>query len=133
MARVGGRDTKPEMIVRRMLHAMGYRYRVQARGLPGRPDLAFTKRRAAVFVHGCFWHGHDCARGGRVPKTNAAFWRAKIERNRARDAEVEAKLAALGWRALTLWECGMSDRDALAAALTAFLGPPRTGYPETER
>lgn len=126
MARVRGRDTKPEMLVRRLVHAAGYRYRIHPRGLPGRPDLAFTRRRAAVFVHGCFWHGHDCARGGRVPKSNAEFWRAKIDRNRARDAEVAERLAALGWRVLTLWECGLGDGRVVEAALRAFLGPPRT-------
>ncbi len=132
MARVKGRDTKPELLVRRMLHAIGYRYRVHARGLPGRPDLAFTRRKRAVFVHGCFWHGHDCAQGTRVPKTNTEFWRAKIARNRARDAEVEAKLAAAGWASIAVWECGMRDGAALAARLRAFLGPVRSG-PERER
>lgn len=125
MARVRGKDTGPELLVRRLLHALGYRYRVHAPGLPGRPDLAFTRRRAAVFVHGCFWHGHDCPRGARVPKANADYWRAKLARNRARDAEVEAKLAAAGWRALTIWECELADRAALGARLGRFLGPPR--------
>lgn len=128
MRAVKGRDTKPEMTVRRMLHGMGYRYRVQARGVPGRPDLAFTRRRRAVFVHGCFWHGHDCPRGVRVPKTNADFWRAKIARNRARDAEVAAKLAAIGWNALTIWECGLRDAGAVEAELRAFLGPTRADH-----
>lgn len=126
MARVRGRDTGPELLVRRMLHAMGYRYRVQARGLPGRPDLAFTKRRVAVFVHGCFWHGHDCARGVRTPKANAEFWRAKIDRNRVRDAASAEKLAALGWRTMVVWECGLRDREALAERLRKFLGPVRS-------
>ncbi|PAX06528.1 very short patch repair endonuclease [Sphingomonas lenta] len=125
MARVRGRDTGPEMVIRRTLHAMGYRYRVQARGLPGRPDVAFTRRRAAIFVHGCFWHGHDCARGARAPKANAEFWRAKLDRNRARDAAALDALAALGWRALVVWECGLRDREALAGRLRAFLGPVR--------
>lgn len=124
MARVRGRDTKPELLVRRMLHAMGYRYRVNLSGLPGRPDVAFTRRKAAVFVHGCFWHGHDCARGARMPKANADYWCAKIERNRARDAEVRAALEALGWRTLTVWECGLGDREKLAAELREFLDSP---------
>ena len=130
MARVRGRDTGPEMVVRRLLHAMGYRYRVQARWLPGRPDVAFTRRRRAVFVHGCFWHAHGCARGARVPKANAAFWRAKFARNKERDAEALQALAAQGWGALTLWECELGDRDALAARLRAFLGPLRAADPE---
>lgn len=129
MRAVKGRDTKPEMLVRRMLHALGYRYRVQVRGLPGRPDLAFTRRRRAVFVHGCFWHGHDCPRGARAPKTNAEFWRAKIARNRERDAEVAAALTAIGWRRIVVWECGLRDRTATAGALRAFLGDPRTAPP----
>lgn len=127
MARVRGRDTRPELLVRHLLHAMGYRYRVQLRCVPGRPDVAFTKRRAAVFVHGCFWHGHDCPRGKRLPKANAEYWLAKVARNRARDAETADKLTALGWRVLTLWECGLADRASLAAALRAFLGPRRSG------
>lgn len=125
MARVRGRDTGPEMVVRRLLYAAGYRYRVQARGLPGRPDLAFPRRRAAVFVHGCFWHSHDCPRGSRTPRANAEFWRAKFSRNRARDVETLARLHALGWRALVVWECELADRDALGARLRAFLGPTR--------
>lgn len=127
MARVRGRDTKPEMLVRRLSHALGYRYRIHLETVPGRPDLAFTKRRAAVFVHGCFWHGHDCPRGARTPKANAEYWRAKIERNRARDAETAERLAAAGWRSLVLWECELGDRDALAARLRGFLGALRGG------
>ena len=126
MGRIRGRDTKPELAVRRMLHAMGYRYRLHRRELPGSPDVAFIRRRAAVFVHGCFWHGHGCARGSRAPRTNAEFWRAKIARNRARDAETEAALAAKGWRALTVWECALREPGAVAAALRAFLGPTRS-------
>lgn len=126
MGRVRGRDTGPEMVVRRMLHAMGYRYRVQSRELPGRPDLAFTRRKRAVFVHGCFWHGHECTRGSRAPRANAEYWRAKIARNRARDGEVVARLALAGWEALTVWECELGDRGAIAERLRAFLGPVRT-------
>lgn len=127
MARVRGRDTKPELIVRRLLHALGYRYRLTLSSLPGRPDIAFTRRRAAIFVHGCFWHGHDCARGARAPKANAAYWSAKIARNRARDARVTGELAALGWRSLTVWECELRDRTALRERLAAFLGPAKGG------
>lgn len=125
MRAVRGRDTKPEMLVRRMLHSLGYRYRTHLKTLPGRPDLAFTRRRRAVFVHGCFWHGHGCPRGSRAPKANAAFWRAKIERNRARDAEVAARLDGMGWATLALWECELGDRAALSSRLRAFLGPAR--------
>lgn len=124
MARVRGRDTKPEMLVRRLLHGLGYRYRLHAKGLPGRPDLAFTRRRAAVFVHGCFWHAHGCGRGARTPKSNAGYWSAKLARNRERDREVEAALAAAGWRSLAIWECELSDAS-LAERLADFLGPTR--------
>lgn len=124
MARVRARDTKPEMIVRRLLHAMGYRYRLHARELPGKPDLVFRPRRKAIFVHGCFWHGHDCPRGSRTPTANGEYWAAKIARNRARDTSVLERLAAAGWLALTLWECELRDQSSLAARLRAFLGPP---------
>nr|WP_290749252.1 very short patch repair endonuclease [Amaricoccus sp.] len=124
MRAVRGRDTGPEMAVRRLLHAMGYRFRLHRADLPGTPDLVFPGRRAAVFVHGCFWHGHDCARGARAPRRNAEYWAAKIERNRARDAAAAAALAAGGWRSLVVWECGLRDRAGLAAGLAAFLGPP---------
>ena len=116
MARVRSRDTAPEMVVRRALTAMGYRYRLHRRDLPGTPDIAFIGRRAAVFVHGCFWHGHGCARGSRAPRANAAYWRDKIAGNRARDARNGAALAALGWRVLTLWECELGDADRLRDA-----------------
>jgi DNA mismatch endonuclease (patch repair protein) len=128
MARIRGRDTGPELKLRRLLHAAGYRYRLHGPGLPGRPDLVFTRRRAAVFVHGCFWHGHDCPRGARAPKANAAYWAAKIARNRARDAGVEARLRASGWTAHTVWECELRARPAavlsrLQAALGAAASP----------
>ena len=124
MARVKGRDTRPELALRRLLHRAGYRYRLHLKEVPGRPDLAFPRRRAAVFVHGCFWHGHDCARGARAPKRNAAYWSAKIARNAARDAALPAALAALGWQVFVVWECALKDRAALAAELHAYLGPP---------
>ena len=117
MAAIKGRDTGPERAVRRLLTAMGLRYRLQRRDLPGRPDLALGPRKVAVFVHGCVWHGHDCARGSRKPKQNAAFWEAKIVRNRARDARNLDDLAHRGWRALTVWECELRDEAALRARL----------------
>ncbi len=123
MRAVKGRDTKPEWTVRRLLHGLGYRYRLHRRDLPGTPDLAFPARRRAVFVHGCFWHGHDCPRGTRKPKRNAEFWAAKIARNARRDGEAQARLADLGWASLVVWECGLKDRPALEATLQDFLGP----------
>jgi DNA mismatch endonuclease (patch repair protein) len=123
MRRVRGRDTGPERRVRATLRALGFPgYRLDRRDLPGRPDMAFLGRKRAIFVHGCFWHGHDCARGARAPKANAAYWAAKIASNRARDAAALAALDALGWRALTLWECELRDEAALRARLAAFLG-----------
>ena len=111
MRRVKGRDTAPELAVRRILRAAGIGYRLGGAGLPGRPDVVMKGRRVAVFVHGCFWHGHDCARGARKPKANAAYWSAKIERNRARDAAARDALAARGWRVVTVWECEMKAAD----------------------
>lgn len=123
MRAVRSTDTRPERSVRRLLHARGYRFRLHRRDLPGAPDLVFPGRRAVIFVHGCFWHGHECARGARVPKTNADYWIAKIARTRVRDAHALEALAALGWRAHVVWECGVRDPD-LVAQLTRFLGPP---------
>jgi len=111
MRRVRGRDTGPELAVRRILRAAGIGYRLGGGGLPGRPDLVMKGRRTAVFVHGCFWHGHDCPRGGRQPKANAAYWTAKIDRNRARDAAARAALETAGWRVVTVWECAMKAPD----------------------
>ncbi|MFT4956492.1 MAG: DNA mismatch endonuclease (patch repair protein) [Brevundimonas sp.] len=121
MRRVKGRDTGPEMIVRRALRALGVGYRLGGAGLPGRPDVVMKGRRAVIFVHGCFWHGHDCARGARQPKANGDYWRAKIGRNRERDRTSEEALAADGWRVLILWECELKDAAALTARLGSFL------------
>jgi DNA mismatch endonuclease (patch repair protein) len=124
MRRVKGRDTKPEMIVRRALTRLGARYRLHRKDLPGSPDVAMPGRRLALFVHGCFWHGHDCARGARVPKQNRDYWLAKVARNRARDARNRDELAAMGWRAETLWECELKDAQALEGRLRALLQVP---------
>jgi DNA mismatch endonuclease (patch repair protein) len=98
-------------------------YRLHRKDVPGRPDIAYVGAKAAIFAHGCFWHGHECARGARAPKTNSDYWREKIARNRARDARALAELAALGWRALVVWECEIrtGDEDALARRLRAFV------------
>lgn len=125
MRRVKARNTGPERTVRRLLRAEGFAgYRLHRKDLPGNPDVAFIGRRRAIFVHGCFWHGHDCKRGARAPKTNADYWRAKIARNRARDNAALAALEAAGWRALIVWECEMKDEAALARRLAAFLAAP---------
>jgi DNA mismatch endonuclease, patch repair protein len=122
MRRVKGRDTTPELAVRRLLRTAGIGYRLGGAGLPGRPDLVMKGRRAVVFVHGCFWHGHDCARGARAPKANAAYWSAKIARNRARDAASETALREAGWRVITVWECGQRRADFAERLVEAVRG-----------
>ena len=122
MRQIKSKDTRPEMAVRRLVFGMGYRYRLHRKTLPGRPDLAFIARKKAIFVNGCFWHGHDCPAGRRVPRTNRGFWVAKIARNRERDAESLSRLDALGWQALTLWECELADADTLRRRVVEFLG-----------
>jgi DNA mismatch endonuclease, patch repair protein len=123
MRAVKARDTGPEIQVRAWLRALGHRYRLDARDLPGRPDIVFRGRKKAIFVHGCFWHGHDCARGARAPKANADYWSAKIVRNRARDAASAAALRELGWSSLVIWECALRTPDAARAMLADFLRP----------
>jgi DNA mismatch endonuclease (patch repair protein) len=110
MRRIKGRDTGPERTVRQVLTRLGARYRLHRADLPGRPDIVLPGRRLAVFVHGCFWHGHDCARGSRVPQARRDYWTAKIAGNRARDARNTEALAALGWRVETVWECELKAR-----------------------
>lgn len=133
MAAIRGKDTRPERIVRSGLHRAGFRFRLHHKDLPGRPDIVLAKHRAVVLVHGCFWHGHGCV-AFRLPSgPNAAFWKAKIARNRERDAEVAARLAGAGWRRLVIWECavtGKRRRDAgeLIAATGDWLrSQARTG------
>lgn len=123
MRAVKGRDTGPEMAVRRLAHAMGYRYRLHRKDLPGKPDMAFPSRRKVIFVHGCFWHQHDCPRGSRSPKSHQEYWLPKLARNQKRDAEHERQLRALGWGVLVIWECEIKGRDALAARIGTFLRP----------
>ena len=120
MAAVRQRDTAPEMSVRRLLHGMGYRYRLHRRDLPGSPDLVFPKPKKVILVHGCFWHGHTCPKGA-LPKTRVGFWATKIERNKERDARVLAQLQAIGWRAITVWQCELADRTMLKKRLVSFL------------
>jgi DNA mismatch endonuclease (patch repair protein) len=121
MRAVKGRDTGGEMVVRRLLHRMGYRYRLHRPDLPGKPDVTFAGRRKAVFVNGCFWHGHDCARGARTPKNNRDYWTVKITRNAARDVLNRKRLQDMGWSVLTLWECELKDEAGLAGRLRSFL------------
>jgi DNA mismatch endonuclease (patch repair protein) len=123
MRRVKGKDTSPEMTVRRALTHLGVRYRLHRADLPGTPDIVLPGRRLALFVHGCFWHGHDCARGARVPKQNRDYWVGKVARNRARDEKSRAALAAAGWRVETVWECELKDAAALQARLADLVRP----------
>jgi len=124
MRAVKSRDTAPERAVRAAVREAGYarRYRLNGAALPGKPDLVFGAMAKVVFVHGCFWHGHDCKRGARQPKDNAAYWRAKIERNLARDRASLKRLKREGWSALVIWECEIRNRAALARKLATFLG-----------
>ena len=121
MRAVKSTNTTPELKVRAMLRALGVRYRLGGFGLPGKPDLVFPGRRAAIFVHGCFWHGHTCPRGARAPKTNAAYWEAKILRTSLRDLANSVRLDTAGWRVLVVWECEIADAEALKTRLAAFL------------
>lgn len=113
MAGIRGRDTKPELAVRRYLHRRGFRYRLHDRRLPGRPDLVLRKHRVALFVHGCFWHQHPGCRLAAKPGTNAEFWQAKLASNLARDARDQLRLAELGWRSITVWECEVNALERL--------------------
>ena len=121
MRAVKGRDTKPEIALRKALFKKGFRYRLNVAGMPGKPDLVFPKHNAVIFVHGCFWHGHDCARGRRKPKTNAAYWRAKIARNVKRDHEAIDALQRDGWRVYVSWECDLKQIDKEADKAAGWL------------
>ena len=122
MRAVKSRDTAPELALRKMLRAIAPGYRLHRADLPGKPDIVYGRRRLAIFMHGCFWHGHDCKRGARAPKDNAAYWRAKIAGNRARDAANLKALKARGWRTLVVFECALKDKPALERRLREALG-----------
>lgn len=122
MSTVGRRDTKPEMLVRQLLHSMNYRYRLHRKDLPGRPDIVFGRRRKAIFVHGCFWHRHPGCSKASSSKTRADFWARKFNRNVERDQQVERRLTDMGWQSLVIWECETRTPDALPLKLRTFLG-----------
>jgi DNA mismatch endonuclease, patch repair protein len=117
MAAIKARNSRPEMRVRSLLHALGYRYRLHRKDLPGRPDIVLAKHRTVIFVHGCFWHCHDCRWGSVVPKTRAEFWSGKRAGNVARDEKQKAALTADGWKVLTVWECETRSENELRVAL----------------
>lgn len=121
MARITKTDTKPELVVRKLAHSMGYRFRLYRRGLPGTPDLAFPRHMKVIFVHGCFWHQHEGCRLARMPKSRLDYWAPKLRRNRKRDAEAEHELTAMGWSVMVVWECETTDVDALEVTLRSFL------------
>lgn len=121
MRAVKSANTQPEMIVRSLVHRMGFRFRLHRKDLPGTPDLTFPRLRKVIFVHGCFWHGHNCPRGARVPVHNRDYWIAKIARNVERDRKVRRSLRRLGWQSLVVWECKLADQQASVSGLWAYL------------
>jgi len=121
MRLVKSHDTKPELTLRRIVWSLGYRYRTNRRDVTGRPDIVFIRRKCAIFLHGCFWHRHDCASGRRVPKSRLNFWLKKFKRNVQRDAVVKAELEAAGWRTLVIWECELSGNARLERRIRKFL------------
>lgn len=123
MKSVRQKDTRPEIVVRKVLHSLGYRFRLHRRDLPGRPDIVLPRHRAVVLVHGCFWHQHERCGSARIPRTRTDYWADKLNGNVARDMRVEAALSALGWRVLTVWECDVDDLKRLECELERFLAP----------
>lgn len=120
MRAVRSKNTAPELLIRSTLHRLGYRFRLHRRDLPGTPDIVFPARKSVMFVHGCFWHGHECSRGG-LPATNLDFWEHKISKNRKRDETAQRQLRKQGWKVLTVWECEMKNKSKLAKRLSRFL------------
>ncbi|MEO6812256.1 MAG: very short patch repair endonuclease [Isosphaeraceae bacterium] len=122
MSRIGVKNTRPELIVRRLLHRLGFRFRLHRRDLPGKPDIVLPKWRTVIFVHGCFWHGCECCdRGTRIPKSNTEFWLEKVAGNRRRDALTVSRLRELGWKVLILWECETANTEQLTRTLRESL------------
>jgi DNA mismatch endonuclease, patch repair protein len=121
MSRIKSRDTKPELAVRSLVHRMGYRFRLHRKDLPGKPDLVFAGRRKVVFVHGCYWHLHDCKYGRVKPATNSLFWSSKRESNKMRDLRINDALLSMGWEILTIWECETKDLKKLSNRVEEFL------------
>jgi DNA mismatch endonuclease (patch repair protein) len=121
MRAIRGKDTKPEMEVRRLVHGLGYRFRLHRADLPGKPDLAFPARHKVIFVHGCFWHSHAC-KSGLIPNSNRNFWLPKLRQNEVRDAKNLDELAQQGWKVLVIWQCELKDTRALSQTVKRFLG-----------
>lgn len=120
MSKIRGKNTNPEMKVRKLIFSMGFRYRLHRKDLPGCPDIVFPGRKKVIFVHGCFWHNHDC-KEGRIPKSNTNYWQHKLERNKIRDAEHQAELETRGWRVLVIWQCQTMNVENLKTEINFFL------------
>jgi DNA mismatch endonuclease (patch repair protein) len=134
MASIRKRDTKPELVVRRLCHQLGFRFRLYRRDLPGTPDLVFPRLRKLIWVHGCFWHQHSGCKLAKLPKSRLDYWLPKLRRNRERDVASEAAVSALGWRSLIIWECETKDIDSLTTALETFLqSSPQPNAAELEK
>ena len=125
MRQIRSKDTTPELTLRRMLHRLGYRFRLHRKDLPGKPDLVFPSRQRVIFVHGCFWHQHPACREGRVPSTRLDYWTPKLARNQQRDAAAQSALREQGWRCLVVWECELKDTTAALKTVKRFLGRAR--------
>lgn len=121
MALVRSKDTKPELIVRKLVYSLGFRYRLHQKDLPGKPDIVFASRKKVIFVHGCFWHLHENCKRSRLPKSRVDYWRTKLEKNRLRDEKNQKELLDMGWKFLIIWECETHDRDLLRAKIIDFL------------
>jgi DNA mismatch endonuclease (patch repair protein) len=121
MRRIRKTDTKPELVVRRLVHSLGFRYRLHRRDLPGTPDLVFPRLHKVVFVHGCFWHQHDCPLGRKQPSANPDYWLPKLARNVERDTRARTRLLELGWDVLVIWECQTKESQPLSSSIAAFL------------
>lgn len=122
MAKVKSKNTRPELVLRRLLREMGFRgYRIHFKKLPGRPDVVFTRKKKVIFVHGCFWHGHDCPAGSHRPKSNKEYWEPKLLRNVERDQQHRSAILALGWNVLVVWECQLKDLDYVRNRVTKFM------------
>jgi len=128
MSHVRSKDTGPEWAVRKLAHAMGFRYRLHVKALPGKPDLVFPRHRKIIFVHGCFWHKHGCRNSGHIPATHTRFWADKLARNLARDQAALRQLWRAGWQVLVVWECETHDQQRLRALLTCFLSAPSCSH-----
>jgi DNA mismatch endonuclease (patch repair protein) len=123
MSRIRGKDTQPELLIRSLTHRLGFRFRLHRKDLPGKPDLVFAARKKIIFVHGCFWHGHKCPRGDRLPKSNVGYWAKKITRNALRFTMQKRNLKKQGWEILVIWECEIKSIEKLQKKIIHFLGP----------